>query len=683
MKGRAINAHWRTRVDPRTETLWLGLDQVGRPLNLLSAPVLDELESQLDAIQSRPPPALVIHSLKDSGFLAGADVAEFTGIQNEETARAQIRRVHALFDRIESLPCPTLALIHGVCLGGGLELALACRYRVAADGPETRLGFPEVRLGIFPGYGGTWRSIRLLGPMRALTLMLRGRPISTREAERIGLVDRVAPRRQLERTALELLRLAPPPHRATLGQRLLNGPPLRQLLALSLERSTARRVHRGHYPAPFALIRHWRSNGANRCSLLDGEARTVPALLLGETTQNLIRVFELQERLKGLADPDAPPPRRVHVIGAGVMGGDIAAWCALRGLQVTLEDVSTEALGRAIQRARALFLAQLRADRLVRAAADRLIPDPRGQGVGSAELVIEAIVEDLGAKQRLFRAVESRVPGEALLATNTSSIPLEQIGAGLKDPGRLIGLHFFNPVARMQLVEVVHGEGTRPPSISRGLVVVRVLDRLPLPVRSRPGFLVNRVLMPYLLEAMDLLDEGVPATLIDRAALRLGMPMGPLALADSVGLDICLAVAERLAQALGTPGDIPTRLTQMVVAGQRGLKVGHGFYRYRGGRPLAEKLPRGAQAPPDLGERLLLRLLNECVACLREGLVTDGDLLDAGVIFGTGFAPYLGGPLHHIERGGGVRMRERLESLERRHGSHFRPDPGWGRWAGA
>lgn len=677
-----MNLHWTTREDPGTGTLWLGLDQRGRHLNLLSTPVLEELEYQLDAIQSHPPQALVIHSLKDSGFLAGADVAEFKGIRDHATAAGRIRRVHGLFDRIESLPCPTLALIHGVCLGGGLELALACRYRVAAEGSETRLGFPEVRLGIFPGYGGTWRSIRLLGPVPALNLMLRGRPVGAWQAQRIGLVDRVAPRRQLERTALELLRLAPVPHRASLGQRLLNGPPLRQILALSLVRRTERRVRPDQYPAPLALIRHWRINGANRCRLLDGEERTVPALLLGETAQNLIRVFELQERLKGHPDPEVSLPRRVHVIGAGVMGRDIAAWCALRGLQVTLEDVSMEALGRAVQRSTALFRTQLEEGRLVQAALDRLIPDPLGQGIESAELVIEAIVEELEAKQRLFQSVESRAPGTALLATNTSSIPLEQIGAGLKDRGRLIGLHFFNPVARMQLVEVVHGEDTRPASISQGLAVARALDRLPLRVRSHPGFLVNRVLMPYLIEAMGLLDEGVPAPLIDRAALRLGMPMGPLALADAVGLDICLAVAQRLGQALNAPQEIPARLRQMVEAGHMGVKVNHGFYRYHRGRPLTERIPSGIQAPSDLGERLLFRLLNECVACQREGLVDDGDLLDAGVIFGTGFAPHLGGPLRYIEQAGAAQMHERLESLERRYGSRFSPDPGWAHVSG-
>jgi 3-hydroxyacyl-CoA dehydrogenase/enoyl-CoA hydratase/3-hydroxybutyryl-CoA epimerase len=672
-----VNGNWQIRRDRETGILWLGLDQPGRAVNVLSAGVLDELETALDGIQANPPKGLVIHSTKASGLAAGADVGEFGAIAEPQAAERQIRRVHALFDRIESLPCPSLALIHGVCLGGGLELALACRHRIAADEPGTRIGFPEVRLGIFPGYGGTWRAIRALGPVPAMGLMLSGRTVSAREAARLGLVDRAVPRRQGERAAGELLLAAQAPRRAPLSQRLLDLPPLRRLVAARMEQETARRVRRDHYPAPFALIDHWRVNGCRRERLLDSEARRVPELLLGETGRNLLRVFGLQERLKGLADPATPRPRRVHVVGAGVMGGDIAAWCALNGMRVTLEDISAEQLGRAVRRAQLLFGERLKDQRLARAAADRLIPDPRGEGIAGAELAIEAIVEDASAKQRVLAGIERRIGTEAVLATNTSSIPLERIGEGLARPERLIGLHFFNPVARMQLVELVLGPGTDPQAVALGLAAVRAMDRLPLPVQSRPGFLVNRVLMPYLLEAVDLLDEGVPAPLIDRAAVEFGMPMGPLALADSVGLDICLAVAERLGRALTAPEETPPRLRLMVESGLLGRKCGRGFYRYRHGHAIPEPIPRRAPAPADLAERLIFRLLNESVACLREGVVADADLLDAGIVFGTGFAPHRGGPLHYIDQGGWTRMRQRLQSLQDRHGGHFRPDRGW------
>jgi 3-hydroxyacyl-CoA dehydrogenase / enoyl-CoA hydratase / 3-hydroxybutyryl-CoA epimerase len=676
---------WTIEQDTANGLYWLGIDDPGHSVNLLSIAALDELDARLDEIErgiesgqhNRKIKGLVIHSRKKTGFIAGADVGEFDRLTDPAEAQRHIRRVHALLARIENLSVPTLAMIHGICLGGGLELALACRYRIASDDPATKLGFPEVRLGIFPGYGGTWRAIRTLGPVPAMQAMLTSKTYSARQAKRMGLVDRVLPRRQLKAGARDLLRAAPLPSRASWSQRLPNLRPLRGWIARRMASRTASKVRQEHYPAPFALIEHWRTNGDNARGLLAGEARHVPELLLGETSVNLRRVFHLQERLKGLADVEVPRPRRVHVVGAGVMGGDIAAWCALGGLTVTVQDVSLDQIGRALKRAHRLFEQRLGDPGRVRAAWDRLIPDPDGEGLRRADLVIEAVAEQVELKQRLFAEMETRIGEHALLATNTSSIPLERIGEGLRDPGRLIGLHFFNPVARMQLVEVVHGAGTRPESIQRGLAAVRAIDRLPLPVRSSPGFLVNRVLMPYLLEAVDLLDEDVPVAAIDRAAVDFGMPMGPLALADTVGLDICLAVADMLGSALTAPEETPERLRRMVADGRLGRKSGQGFYRYRDGRAESRPVPDGYRPPHDLTERLIFRLLNECVACLREGVVEDPDLLDAGVIFGTGFAPHRGGPLHDISQGGWDRMRERLDVLQREHGRHFRPDRGW------
>ncbi|MEA3276585.1 MAG: 3-hydroxyacyl-CoA dehydrogenase NAD-binding domain-containing protein, partial [Pseudomonadota bacterium] len=521
-----MTRHWHEKLDSRGN-LWLGLDYADGPVNLLAREVLDELDILVMGIEQTAPTALIIHSLKDKGFIAGADVGEFVGAGDAKAVAERIRRVHGILDRLEALPCPTLALIQGFCLGGGLELSLACRYRVASDEPDTLLGLPEVRLGLFPGYGGTWRSIRTLGALPAMQLMLTGRSLRPKEARRLGLVDRVVPRRQLEATALDLLQKQPAPRRSALTQRLLNHWPLRPLTAGLLERRTAERVKRDHYPAPFALIDHWRHNGANRRALLVSEAKRVAQLLTGNRAQNLIRVFRLQERLKGLGRRAGFVPRRVHLVGAGVMGGDIAAWCALRGQHVTLQDLSQDQLARAMKRAHSLFERRLRDPRRVRDAWDRLIPDPRGEGLARADLVIEAIVEDVDAKRGLLADIEARVDGDTLLATNTSSIRLEALEQGMKRPQRLVGLHFFNPVARMQLVEVVHGRSTGAEALNKGLSFVRAIDRLPLPVRSSPGFLVNRVLMPYLLEAMHLLEEGVPAPAIDRAAEDFGMPMGP------------------------------------------------------------------------------------------------------------------------------------------------------------
>ena len=675
-----MNEHWHLETDAHGR-LWLGLDQAGSPANLLGRGVLSELERHLDAIEAEPPKALILHSRK-RGFIAGADLNELEGVTDADELQRQIEWVHRLFDRVEDLPCPSVALINGYCLGGGLELALACTYGVAADDADVRIGLPEVRLGIFPGYGGTWRTIRNLGPLPALRLMLSGRTLRPRAAKRIGLVDLVVPRRQLRDAAEFLLAQAPDPQRAGLLQRPPNSPMLRPLAAAAVLRETARKADPDHYPAPFQLIEHWRAHGDDGPALLESEAQEVSRLLTGDTARNLIRLFKLRERLKGLGRGGAHDIGHVHVIGAGVMGGDIAAWAALSGFRVTLQDLALDQLGRAMKRAHGLFGKRLKDRLAVRDAWDRLTPDPRGDGLARADLVLEAIVEDADAKRQLFDAIEPRMRGDALLATNTSGIPLETIGSDLRRPERLLGLHFFNPVARMELVEVVRGEGSAADGIDRALAFVHALGRLPLPVQSRPGFLVNRVLMPYLREAVELMQEGVSAPAIDRAAEAFGMPMGPIALADSVGLDICLAVAEEIGPELSIPTSTPELLLERVTQGALGRKSGEGFYRYRNGKRAGPKrLPsiraRGGRTPPDLAERMIFRLLNEAVACLREGIVEDADLLDAGVVVGTGFAPFRGGPMHFIAEGGQARMLERLRDLENHHGRHFHPDRGW------
>lgn len=675
-----MSSYWQITSDEQG-ILWLGLSSPGLGVNVLDSAALDELDVHLGAIEADPPVGLVLHSLKPRGFIAGADVRELAGQRDVAALEQRIGSVHRTLARLEALPCPSVAMIDGFCLGGGLELALACRWRVASDDPGTRIGFPEIHLGIFPGYGGTWRAIRTIGALPALRLMLTGRALRARDARRLGLVDLVVPGRQLRAAARRLLSDAPPPHRASLAQRLANAAPLRALVAGVLRRQAAHRVRPDHYPAPFGLIAHWRDQGDDGPGLLASEQRQVSSLLSGDTAQNLIRMFQLRERLKGLGRGEHGIAR-VHVIGAGVMGGDIAAWAAMSGFRVTLQDLSAQQLGRAMRRAEGLFRKRLKDPLACRDAWDRLIPDPRGEGLASADLVLEAVVEDAEVKRQLFGQIEGRIGAEVLLATNTSGIPLEALGEGLRHPERLVGLHFFNPVASMQLIEVVRGQSSSDAAIDRAMALVRAIDRLPLPVKSAPGFLVNRVLMPYLLEAIGLLEEGVAAARIDRAAEDFGMPMGPVALADSVGLDICLAVADEIGPHLSIPASVPTRLREKVRQGLLGKKTGRGFYRWRGGRPVSgvvapDWLPGAHRAPSDLAERLIFRLLNESVACVRERIVADADLLDAGVTFGTGFAPFRGGPMHFIAQGGRERMLLRLRDLEDHHGGHFHPDQGW------
>lgn len=675
MSAATVYRHWRLVTDDK-RIAWLAIDKADAGANVLAREVLEELQQILDALVVERPLGLVIHSVKASGFIAGADVKEFTVLKNYDEALALVQRGQAILDALEQLPFPTVAMIHGYCLGGGLELALACRYRVAEDDPRTRLGLPEVKLGIHPGFGGTVRLPPLVGAPAAMDLMLSGRTVEARAAQRMGLVDYAVPARQLRRAAEAMVLEHPAPHRPKPWLRATNHAYARPLLAANIRKKVAEKAPPQHYPAPYALIDLWSEYASDRTRMLQEEARSVARLVTGETARNLVRVFFLQERLKSLGRGADFAPKRVHVIGAGVMGGDIAAWCALRGLAVTVQDRNPEALGRVMKRAHDLYRKKLKQPRLVQTAMDRLLPDRSGAGLARADVIIEAIFEDVKAKQALYREIEPVIRPDALLATNTSSIPLETLSQALARPERLVGVHFFNPVAQMQLVEVVASALTSPDAARQAAAFVRHIDRLPLPVRSSPGFLVNRVLMPYLLEAVALEAEGVPAAVIDQAATDFGMPMGPILLADTVGLDICLSVAEILSQQLQRD-NVPPRLRELVAAGRLGKKSGQGFYRYQGDKPILVKPDKGYRPPADITDRLMFRYFNEAMACLREGVVADADLLDAGMIFGTGFAPFRGGPMHFVEHTGAATVRRRLEELNQQHGARFMPDEGW------
>ena len=666
--------HWRLETDG-DDIAWLHFDRQGAGTNVFDHETLDELDRALDDIRGRNPRGLVILSAKPNGFIAGADIGGFQRVESREQALDFIRKGQRVFRKLEALRFPTLALIHGFCLGGGLEMALACDYRIARDDPGTRLGLPEVRLGIHPGFGGSVRLPPLIGAPAAMDLMLTGRSIAGFQARKLGLVDHAVPERHLREAARQTVLARPPRHRPRWYLAATNSAPVRPLLAPLMRRRVAAKAPPEHYPAPYALIDLWRRHGGDARAMMAAEAESVADLIMGATAQNLVRVFFLQERLKSLGKASDFRVEHVHVVGAGVMGGDIAAWCALRGFTVSLQDQSPERIAPAVGRAWKLFQQKLKRRHLARAAMDRLIPDHKGLYVEKADVVIKAIFEDRDAKRSLYRSLEPRLKPDALLCTNTSSIPLEELAGALAEPARLVGLHFFNPVAKMQLVEVVRGRSSGDTAIAHAQAFTRAIDRLPLPVASSPGFLVNRILMPYLLEAVILESEGVPAPVIDRAARDFGMPMGPIELADTVGLDICLHVGRILAEELG--GEVPERLQRMVDAGHLGRKSGSGFYEYRKGKPVKSKVESGYRPPEDLTDRLILRMLNEAVTCLREGVVEDADLLDAGMIFGTGFAPFRGGPLHYIHEQGMDTVRSRLEALEARHGARFRPDPGW------
>ena len=692
--------NWSLNLD-ENNILWCTLDRKDSSVNSLNQPILREFDQILNGIaQGTQAKALIIQSGKASGFIAGADIVQFKNLRSAEEATKLILKGQEVFNKLENLSIPTIAAISGFCLGGGLELALACRYRIVEDNEKTKLGLPEVKLGIHPGWGGTIRLPALIGALPAMDLILSGRIVNGKTAKKMGFVDECVPKRTLYK-ALMHYALNTPIQASCLNSWLnqikqqwvrgSNHKYIRPLLAKLLYRQLAHKIKAAHYPAPFIALRNWVEYGINKPEALLNEANSIGQLIISDTAQNLVSVFFKQEALKNSAKSTAEPIKHLHVIGAGVMGGDIAAFAALKGFHVTLQDQSPKLIGGAIKRAYDLAKKQLKEPHLITAMMDRLTPDIEGKGILKADMIIEAISEKLEAKQNLFKLLESKAKPSAILATNTSTIPLEEIAIVLNQPNRLVGIHFFNPVAKMPLVEIIHTAKTDQAVLDRAGTFVRKIDKLPLAVKSAPGFLVNRILLPYMMEAVVLLEEGVPAALIDKAACDFGMPMGPIELADKVGLDICLHALEKLTATLGnnsTP--VPEALKHLVAQGYLGLKTGRGFYTYnQQGKKLKsanlksythkiDKIDKIAMTDiTEITDRLTFRMLNEAVACLREGIVDSPELLDAGCIFGFGFPPFRGGPMTYIKKEGHEKLLKQLEILSARYGNRFEADKGW------
>jgi len=665
--------HWSKEVDS-DGVAWLCIDKADGSANVLSAPVLEELNDLVTGLIEERPAGMVIYSGKSNGFIMGADINEFTGIDSPDQAYGLIRSGQQVLDRIEALPFPSVAVINGFALGGGLELAMACRYRVAFDIDKSIIGLPEVQLGLHPGFGGTVRAVQLAGVRQAMSLMLTGKPIRPGKAKAIGLIDAITPADDWKDAARKLISAKPPTARAPLADRLLGLAPVRPFIKKTLIAQVAGKARKDHYPAPYAMIDLWAEHGASPSGGYEAEARSMAELMCSDTARNLIRVFFLQNRLKSQGGKAENAIRHVHVIGAGVMGGDIAAWCALRGFDVTLQDRELKYIQPALDRAEKLYAKRIRSNGERQKTLERLRPDVAGDGLAAADLVIEAIFEDLDAKQALYRDAQARMKDGAILSTNTSSIRLEDLRTVLDEPTWFIGLHFFNPVAQLPLVEIIHCDDTTQETMDAGFAFVKAIGKYPLACSSAPGFVVNRLLSPYMAEAMHLFNDGVSLPQIDAAAEAFGMPMGPVELVDSVGLDVALGVSKVLGAAFDRP--LPEGLEDRVAAGNLGRKTGEGFYSGEDGK--AQKPPaRGGAAPDDITDRLMLPMVNEAVACLTEGVVKDADLLDAGVIFGTGFAPFRGGPLNYARERGVDDVIASLESLADNHGDRFRPHEGW------
>ncbi len=663
--------HWQLDLDA-DQLAWLTFDRAASSTNTFSSEALCELGEICAELRAKPPKGLVIQSAKENGFAAGADIDEFTTLKSAEEAYAFTKLGNDVFDQVETLPFPTVALIHGFCMGGGTELSLACKYRIVDDGPKTRMALPEVMIGIVPGWGGAKRMPKLIGAAQALDLMLTGRAVDGRRAKAMGLADVLTPRRHFANAAKVFLASRPAPHQPAFKDAITNWPIVRGFVASASLKQVAKKARKDHYPAPYAIVDLWQNYEGDPRKVPQDHPYSISRIFRHPTTANLVRIFKLQDRMKSLGSGDADL-RHVHVVGAGVMGGDIAAWCAMKGFNVTLQDLDHARIAPAIKRAAEMFRKRLKQSHLIQAAMDRLIPDVTGAGANHCDLVIEAIVENAEIKKKLYAQLEPRLKPTAILASNTSSIPLQELSQGLARPERLVGIHFFNPVAQMMLVEVVEGPQTAADVMKAAQVFVKKIDKLPLPVKSAPGFLVNRILTPYMTEAQVMLEEGISAEVIDAAARDFGMPMGPIELADTVGLDVGLAVGKELAK---RGGPEPKKIQELVAAKKLGKKTGEGFYKWVNGKPQKANGAGTVDLAP-LWMRMTLPAVNEAVACVREGIVADADLCDAGVIFGTGFAPHRGGPINYLRSAGKDKLLAEMKALEQKHGNRFAADAGW------
>ena len=699
------NEGLRFEIDPDGVGL-ATFDDPARGQNVLTIAALETLDRVLAEAEAAAAGgtlrALMFRSAKPGSFIAGVDVNMIAGFEDASRGVEATRQGQALFDRIAAMPVPTVAAIRGICLGGGTELALACDYRVADDGERTRIGLPEVLLGILPALGGTTRLPRLVGLSAALDLMLTGKAARVSKAYRIGLIDRILPRQQFEERSLQLARRLArgkgmPPRgrgrRRTLAGRLLDGTiPGRALILRTAARQVRKRTG-GHYPAPLRILEVARRGvRGSVAASLEREARAFGGLIASPECKNLLFVFRMRERARKAPWSDggrARPVGRIAVLGAGPMGGGIAQVAAYNGIRVRMKDVRHEAVAGGLAHARSIFDGAVRRRSLRKRDASARMGLISGgidyAGVGSAGLVVEAVVERMEVKHAVLREVEGVAGPDAVIATNTSSLSVDEMAQALDRPERFAGMHFFNPVHRMPLVEVVRGADTSADTVETLAALAVRLGKIPVVTRDAPGFLVNRILGPCLNEAGHMLGEGWDAGAIDRAWKRFGMPMGPFRLIDEIGIDVMSHAGDSMAQAFGERLAPASALVALAISGRLGRKGGEGFYRYEGGREkgfdrtvYSDMKQPGARTSPDearVRDRLVFAMVNEAARVLEERVVASAADVDLAMVMGTGFPPFRGGPLKYADDRGPAEVLRTLEVLEATCGHRFAPSP--------
>ena len=617
---------------------WLTIDVAERSVNVLAQEVMVELGAAVRAVASAAPKGFVFRSGKPRGFIFGADINEFAEFKTREEIETHIDDVLGHFQVIEEMACPTVILIDGICVGGGFELALAFDRIIAIDDAVCQVGFPEINLGLLPGYGGSARAAERMGPEAAMKLVLHGRPLKARDALAAAAMDHLV-------TAAD--DLADAARAAIRGEIAKATPTATGDLAAAIDAERAAllaRTRPENMPAPFGVLDHYSLDDISKNSLLKNETKLFSHLMLTPASAGMRRNFQLTDAVKKGGRGDAGIAH-IHVIGAGTMGGDIAAVAAMTGYQVTLQDISPEAIEAAIARAGTLYERRLKDPKKVAAAMARLSADHEGNGLATADLLIEAVAENLDIKRAVFADAEQRMKPDAILATNTSAIPLEEIGAGLAAPERLIGMHFFNPVPVLPLVEIVYTDASRQEFVDRAMYVCGAMKKLPIRCKSAPGFLVNRALLPYLFKAVEAMLDGADPDMLDEALVRFGMPMGPIELCDQVGIDVCLGAG----RVLGMSQRVEQTFSAMIEAGTLGRKSGSGFYDWDGKKAVRARAAHDGADLEAVAADLLAPLVAQCEAAVAEGVVDSVDMADAACIFGVGFPAFRGGPLFWAE----------------------------------
>jgi 3-hydroxyacyl-CoA dehydrogenase/enoyl-CoA hydratase/3-hydroxybutyryl-CoA epimerase len=679
----------------------LTFDLPGEKVNKFSTPVMEELDSLLDELTKRSDlKCLLILSGKKRIFIAGADINEIKESYDPELGYQVSNRGHLVFNKIAGLPFPTVAVIDGACMGGGTELSLACTYRLATDNPGTKIALPEVNLGIFPGWGGTQRLPRLIGLQRSLDIILTGRTLDGRRAQRYGIADKLIPKELVRESAdqfaldvingVDVLARSRRKPRGILNAVLEKNPLGRALVFRQAKKSVLKKT-KGHYPAPLEALKAVKRGYKKSLKKgLEIEARLFGNLIGSPISKNLIKIYFWTEAIKkenGTANPETQTLSisKAAGLGAGVMGGGIAQLFASRSIPFRVKDINYEAVSKAYQQATDVLKGKLKRRRITKLEFQHILDNITGtvdySGFKTVDFVVEAIVENLDLKKTVFGELEKHIKDDTIVVTNTSSLQIDSMASAFKIPERFAGMHFFNPVHLMPLVEVIRGEKTTDVAIATTFQIAKKLGKTPIVVGDGPGFLVNRLLLPYMVEAVSLLEEGYTIDILDRVMEQFGMPMGPIELFDEVGIDVASKVAKILAQDMGDRMAESDLLDNMVKDNRLGKKNALGFYKYDGKKRMNDPTiasyisvkNKTHLTEDELVQRMVYPMINEAARCLAEKIATSPRDVDLGMIFGTGFAPFRGGLLSYADTEGVTNVYDTLNSFAERFGARFKP----------